>query len=119
MYKFKYNNLTIIPGIRYEDIVLERTDFGSDDLNRTGANLSSRENTFSIFIPGIGFNYKFNNSTSVFGGVHKGFSPPGNTVGQESEESINYELGSRFNLKGLRGEIDGLYNDYSNLLGSD
>ena len=119
LYKLKYNNITITPGIRYEDIVLERTDFGYDDLNRTGVDLSSRENKVSIFIPGIGFNYKFNNSTSVFGGVHKGFSPPGNTVGQESEESINYELGSRFNFKGLRGEVVGFYNDYSNLLGSD
>ena len=119
LYKLKYNNITLTPGIRYEDIVLERTDFGSDDLNRTGVDLSSRENKVSIFIPGIGFNYKFNNSTSVFGGVHKGFSPPGNTVGQESEESINYELGSRFNFKGLRGEVVGFYNDYSNLLGSD
>jgi Fe(3+) dicitrate transport protein len=119
LYKLKYNNITITPGIRYEDIVLERNDFGYDDLNRTGVDLSSRENKVSIFIPGIGFNYKFNNSTSVFGGVHKGFSPPGNTVGQESEESINYELGSRFNFKGLRGEVVGFYNDYSNLLGSD
>ena len=119
LYKLKYNNITLTPGIRYEDIVLEKTDFGSDDLNRTGVDLSSRENKVSIFIPGIGFNYKFNNSTSVFGGVHKGFSPPGNTVGQESEESINYELGSRFNFKGLRGEVVGFYNDYSNLLGSD
>ncbi len=119
LYKLKYNNITLTPGIRYEDIVLERTDFGSDDLNRTGVDLSSRENKVSIFIPGIGINYKFNNSTSVFGGVHKGFSPPGNTVGQESEESINYELGSRFNFKGLRGEVVGFYNDYSNLLGSD
>ena len=119
LYKLKFNKITITPGMRYEDIVLERENFGSEDLNRTGTNLSSRENKVSIFIPGIGFNYKFNNSTSVFGGIHKGFSPPGNTVGQESEESINYELGSRFNIKGLRGEVVGFYNDYSNLLGSD
>lgn len=119
LYKLKFNKITLTPGIRYEDIVLERENFGSEDPNRTGANLSDRENKVSIFIPGIGFNYKFNNSTSVFGGVHKGFSPPGNTVGQESEESINYELGSRFNMKGLRGEVVGFYNDYSNLLGSD
>ena len=119
LYKLKFNKITLTPGIRYEDIVLERENFGSEDPNRTGANLSDRKNKVSIFIPGIGFNYKFNNSTSVFGGVHKGFSPPGNTVGQESEESINYELGSRFNIKGLRGEVVGFYNDYSNLLGSD
>jgi Fe(3+) dicitrate transport protein len=119
LYKLKYNNITITPGIRYEDIVLERDNFGSDDPNRIGTDISSRENKVSIFIPGIGFNYKINNSNSIFGGVHKGFSPPGNTVGQKSEESINYELGSRFNFKGLRGEVVGFFNDYSNLLGSD
>jgi Fe(3+) dicitrate transport protein len=119
LYKLKYNNITLTPGLRYEDIVLGRDNFGSDDPSRTGADISTRENKVAIFIPGIGFNYKFNNSTSLFGGVHKGFSPPGNTVGQESEESINYELGSRFNIKGLRGEVVGFYNDYSNLLGSD
>ena len=119
LYKLKYNNITLTPGIRYEDIVLERDNFGSDDTSRTGVDLSTRENKVSIFIPGIGFNYKINNSNSVFGGIHKGFSPPGNTVGQDSEESINYELGSRFNFKGLRGEIVGFFNDYSNLLGSD
>ena len=119
LYKLKYNNITITPGIRYEDILLERDNFGSNDPNRIGTDISSRENKVSIFIPGIGFNYKINNSNSVFGGVHKGFSPPGNTVGQKSEESINYELGSRFNFKGLRGEVVGFFNDYSNLLGSD
>ena len=119
LYKLKYNNITVTPGLRYEDIVLKRDNFGTSDSSRSGADLSTRENKVAIFIPGIGFNYKFNNSTSLFGGVHKGFSPPGNTVGQESEESVNYELGSRFNFKGLRGEVVGFYNDYSNLLGSD
>ena len=119
LYKLKFNSITITPGLRYENIVLGRDNFGSNDFDRSGNNLSSRENKVAIFIPGIGFNYKFNNSTSLFGGVHKGFSPPGNTVGQESEESVNYELGSRFNIKGLRGELVGFYNDYSNLLGSD
>lgn len=51
--------------------------------------------------------------------MHKGFSPPGNKTGEKAEESINYELGSRF-LKGrLRGELIGYFNNYSNLLGSD
>lgn len=119
LYKLKYNNLTITPGLRYENIVLNRDDFGRNDPNRTGANLSNRENKVDIFIPGIGFNYKFENATSIFGGVHKGFSPPSNQEGQKAEESINYELGTRFNIKGLYGEAVIFYNDYSNLLGSD
>ena len=119
MYKFKYRNLTLTPGIRYENIILTRDDYGQNDVTRTGINLSSRENKVDVFIPGIGFNYKLSNYTSLFGGVHKGFSPPSNQVGQKPEESINYELGSRFSIAKIKGEIVGFYNDYSNLLGSD
>ncbi|WP_299226105.1 TonB-dependent receptor [uncultured Psychroserpens sp.] len=119
LYKLKYKNLTLTPGLRYENIVLERENFGSNDPSRVGNNLSTRENSVDVFIPGIGFNYKFNNDVSVFGGVHKGFSPPSNQEGQKAEESVNYEIGTRFNLLGLRGEVVAFYNDYSNLLGSD
>ncbi|MFD1614827.1 TonB-dependent receptor family protein [Gelatiniphilus marinus] len=118
-YKLKHNKWTFTPGLRYENIALNREDFGKNDVNRTATNLQTRENTVSIFIPGMGANYKFNNNISVFGGVHKGFSPPGNRDGEKAEESINYELGTRFNTGKLRGEIVGFYNDYSNLLGSD
>jgi len=118
-YKLKYNDWTFTPGIRYENISLERKDFGKNDVTRTGVNLSQRENNVAIFIPGMGLNYQFDNRLSIFGGVHKGFSPPGNQVGQQPEESINYELGSRFNIFGISGEVVGFYNDYANLLGSD
>ena len=118
-YRLKVNNWTFTPGIRYENITLERENFGNNDVNRTGANLSTRENQVDVFIPGVGANYKFNNNVSLFGGIHKGFSPPGNQPDEKPEESINYELGTRFNILGLRGELIGFYNDYSNLLGSD
>ncbi|QFZ56046.1 TonB-dependent receptor [Oceanihabitans sp. IOP_32] len=118
-YKLKYNNWTFAPGLRYENITLKREDFGKNDVNRTGVDLKNRENTVSIFIPGVGVNYKFNNDVSVFGGVHKGFSPPGNQEGEKAEESINYELGTRFQFGKLSGELVGFFNDYSNLLGSD
>ena len=118
-YKLKYNNWTFTPGVRYENITLKREDFGKSDITRTGINLSERENSVAIFIPGMGANYKFNNDFSIFGGVHKGFSPPGNQDGQEPEESINYEIGTRFKLAGISGEFVGFFNDYSNLLGSD
>ncbi len=118
-YKLKYNNWTFTPGVRYENITLKRVDFGKSDITRTGANLAERENSVNVLIPGMGANYKFNNDFSIFGGVHKGFSPPGNQDGQEPEESINYELGTRFKLAGISGEFVGFFNDYSNLLGSD
>lgn len=118
-YKLKYKNWTFTPGVRYENITLKREDFGTNDVNRTGTNLAIRENNVGIFIPGMGANYRFDNRFSLFGGIHKGFSPPGNQEGQEPEESINYELGTRFNLYGVSGEFVGFFNDYSNLLGSD
>ena len=118
-YKLKFQNWTFTPGVRYEDILLERKDFGKNDITRSGSDLNERENTVAIFIPGMGVNYKFNNDFSLFGGIHKGFSPPGNKEDEKAEESINYELGTRFSLGKLKGEFVGFYNDYSNLLGSD
>lgn len=117
-YKLKYDNLTVMPGLRYENIKLSRVNYGNNDITRTGVDLSERENQVDIFIPGLGVNYNFDN-VSVFGGVHKGFSPPSNQPGVEPEESVNYELGSRFSYAGFTGEVVGFYNDYSNLLGSD
>ena len=119
LYKLKLNNLSIVPGVRYENIELNRIDYGTNDVNRTGSNLSRRGNNVNIIIPGIGFNYKVKNNISAFGGIHKGFAPPSSTPNQKSEESINYELGTRFNFGKLSGELIGFYNDYTNLLGSD
>lgn len=119
LYKLRLDGLTLTPGLRYENIKLMREDFGKEDPFRTGRNLSTRENDVDVFIPGVGAHYRFNNDISAFGGIHKGFAPPGNTEGTDPEESLNIELGSRFSLLGLTGEIVGFYNDYSNLLGSD
>ena len=82
LYKLKYKNLTLTPGLRYENINLGRTDYGTNDTERIGINISERENKVDVLIPGIGFNYNFSN-ISLFGGVHKGFSPPSNQVGEK------------------------------------
>ena len=111
LYTVKIENLTLTPGLRYENITLTRTDYGTDDPSRTGQDLSIRENEVDVWIPGIGANYRFSNDLSIFGGVHKGFSPPSNAPGQNAEESINYEFGTRFNFKGIQGELVGFYND--------
>ena len=118
LYKYKMGGLTLTPGIRYENINLQREDWGKSDADRL-AEASIRENQINVFIPGIGFNYSFTQNLSVFGGVHKGFSPPGSAPDEEAERSVNYELGSRFGAGKFRGELIGFFNDYSNLLGSD
>ena len=119
LYKITFNGLTLTPGVRYENITLSREDFGKEDPNRLGTDLSMRSNKVDVFIPGIGAHYKFDNRLSIFGGIHKGFAPPGSVEGTDAEESINLELGGRFDYWGIRGELVGFYNDYSNLLGSD
>ena len=119
MYKYKLKGLTISPGIRYESIKLSRDDFGKSNPLRDSSDVSSKENKVSVFIPGIGFNYTINNKISVFSGIHKGFSPPGNSVGQKAEESVNLEAGVRFSVNKFSAELIAYQNDYSNLLGND
>ncbi|MGB5357993.1 MAG: TonB-dependent receptor, partial [Eudoraea sp.] len=118
LYKLKYKNLTLTPGLRYENMILGRRDYGKNDVSRNGGDLSTRENFVDVWIPGLGFNYNFN-QISLFGGIHKGFSPPTSAVGEKPEESINYELGTRFTYGNFSGEVVGFFNDFSNLLGSD
>ncbi len=119
LYKIKYNDLTITPGIRFESIDLRNKNFGTNDITRTGADLLENDNHLKIWLPGIGANYRIDNNLSFFGGVHKGFAPPTNTPGTQAEKSVNYEVGSRFKHKKLSGELIAYFNDYSNLLGSD
>lgn len=119
LYKLKYNNLTVTPGIRFESIDLLNKNYGTNDVTRTGANLVENDNHVKVWLPGVGANYRFNNYVSLFGGVHKGFAPPTNTPGTDAENSINYEIGTRYNYKKFSGEFVVYLNDYKNLLGSD
>lgn len=119
LYKIKYNDLTVTPGIRFETIDLLNKNYGTNDVTRTGANLVENDNHVKVWLPGVGANYRINNNLSFFGGVHKGFAPPTNTPGTDAEKSINYELGSRFKHNKLSGEVVAYFNNYSNLLGSD
>ena len=109
-----------IPGLRYESIDLVRTDFSKSDPDRA-APTRIRENDASVFIPGVGVSYDLRPEVRLFGGIHKGFSPPGpgSTEFTEAEESINYELGVGAQDRSLRVEVVGFFNDYSNLLGAD
>lgn len=119
--KILYQKWTFTPGLRYENITLKREDFGKTDPNRTGVDLSIRKNDIDVFVPGLGLNYQLNTNLDFFGGIHKGFAPPspGSVSGTDAENSINYELGSRFNNSKVNVEIVGFFNNYSNLLGSD
>lgn len=118
-YTLQVGPWTIVPGLRYENIDIERLDYGKEDPTRTGADLSFRSNKVDVVIPGIGIDYKINSKWNSFLGIHKGFSPPGSKEGTEPEESVNYELGFRFQHQALYIQSVLFFNDYSNLLGSD
>ena len=119
MYKYKLKRFTITPGIRYESIDLERNDYGKSNPQRNKNEVSYRQNKVSVFIPGFGLNYSFNNNVSMFGGLHKGYSPPGSSEGQKAEESINLEIGTRLSYKKFNSELIFYQNNYTNLLGND
>jgi Fe(3+) dicitrate transport protein len=118
-YAIRFSHFTFTPGVRYEHISLSRMDYGKNDSDRTGADLSERTNRVDALIPGIGIDYRFNKNLSTFIGIHKGFAPPGSKENTDPEESINYELGVRYAKNALIGQAVIYFNDYRNLLGAD
>ena len=108
------------PGLRYESIDLDSTTYARTDPGRTGATTVVATNVNAV-IPGLGLSYGARPGVSLFGGVHKGFAPPGPGAvdGTEVEHSINYELGTRVQRDKIGTEIVGFFNDYGNLLGRD
>jgi Fe(3+) dicitrate transport protein len=124
-YDLSYKRWKVSPGVRYEKVILDFKNYGTADNARLGTALTSARNDVAILLPGMGINYEFNTYMSAFGGVHKGFSPPGmpavtSTTGQaQAETSVNYELGYRLNKGGLHAQVVGFFNNYENILGSD
>jgi len=118
-YKFKFQKLTVIPGLRYENIKYEKENYGKSDPDRSGDDVSYTDHKIDIFIPGIGIDYAISGNLSSFLGIHKGFSPPGLKEDTEPEISVNYEVGVRYNSPVISLQSVFYYNDYQNLLGSD
>jgi Fe(3+) dicitrate transport protein len=124
-YELILDKLTITPGLRYENMELGFENFGTNDNARLGSSLKSATNQLDIFLPGIGMSYALKENTRIFGGVHKGFSPPGmpsfnsNLTQAKTETAINYELGYRYNSKNFKTQVIGFLNNYQNILGSD
>ena len=112
---------TVTPGVRLEFIDFERLDYGVNDPQRTGFELTRRSNRIEEVIPGIGVHYQLNRFGGLFAGVHRGFAPPGPgaTAETDAEESINYEAGYRHAQGTLSWGVTGFFNDFDNLLGTD
>ena len=119
LYQIERGALTITPGLRNEQVRIKREDFGKEDPDRTGTNLSERENRVSAWIPGVSADYQFDENMNLFAGIHKGFAPPGSAEGTNPEESWNYETGIRGAMQSFQWTAVLFFNDYENLLGVD
>lgn len=108
------------PGLRYESIDLDSTTYAQTDPGRTGTTTVVATDVNAV-IPGLGLSYTARPGVSLFGGVHKGFAPPGPgaVYGTEVEHSLNYELGTRLQRDEIGTEVVSFFNDYGNLLGRD
>lgn len=115
----EWDKLTLVLGLRYEDIILSDNDFGKNDIYRTGMRRIEQFNKVKVLIPSLGISYKIMPNLNIFSGVHRGFAPPGAKYRQKAESSINSELGIRFRRADLLVEIIGFYNYYFNMLSSD
>jgi Fe(3+) dicitrate transport protein len=112
---------TLLPGLRFEKIKLERIDYLSTDPDRSEGASGMRQNHVNAVIPGFGATFKATDDLTLLAGVHRGFAPPGTSTrdGEASvEKSWNYELGLRYMHEWLYVEVVGFYNDYSNILGT-
>ncbi|MEQ8906190.1 TonB-dependent receptor [Ekhidna sp.] len=119
LYQIDVNRWSFAPGIRYENITVSRKDYGKNDVERTGSDLQTRSNSFSVWLPGVGVNYQLSDQLNLFSGVHRGFAPAGSSDDTDPELSTNYELGIRKTNSKVEGSAVLFYTDYQSLLGRD
>ena len=114
--------LAVTPILRVEQINYERNLW----VTSASATSTSGNTSFTEFVPGVGATYELDSLSQVYGGVHKGFSPPrvedaingnGGSVNLNAESSINAELGLRSSpTKDIRFDVAVFRNDFSNLV---
>ncbi|OQW60647.1 MAG: TonB-dependent receptor [Proteobacteria bacterium HN_bin10] len=110
-----FGRLQLSPGVRVESIAFERTN------RLTGASGST---DLTEIIPGLGLTFELSDDVVIYAGVHRGFSPPrvedivtnsGGTVDLGAEESVNWELGLRGEVRpGLHLDVTAFHMDFSN-----
>ena len=116
--------LAVTPVIRVERVRNQRLFYA--DNNASTANSGSMTSSFTEFVPGIGATYAIDARNAVYGGVHRGFSPPrvedaisgaGTVVDLQAEKSVNAEIGWRGKpTDTLSLDVAAFRNDFSNLV---
>jgi Fe(3+) dicitrate transport protein len=106
------------PGFRTEWIVFEQLRFDSADTQREGEGIAL-ENRVVVGLPGLGVHRELGDWGAVFGGVHRGFIPPGVQPGSKPEFSTQGELGIRASGAGWAFQAVAFGSQFSDLLGAD
>ena len=117
--------LAVTPIVRVENIRNKRTFYAADD-NGANADSGTFVRSFTELVPGVGLTYQLDDRNTLYGGVHRGFSPPrvedsftqqGLSIDLNAEKSINAELGlrSKPNEK-ITLDVAFFRNDFSNLI---
>lgn len=109
----QFGKFTLLPQFRYESVT-----FNFDDT----LNNRSKKRSDSVFIPGIGLAYQFNEALSSRLAVNQAATLSGlDSLGKESrEESLNKEISLAWQSKPHHEQIEVLYfhNDYDNITGT-
>lgn len=104
--------LTLTPGLRYEML---------DQNYESPKGTSKGDNDMNLTAGGIGVAYRFNDSWTGFGGVHRGFSPPSPKAaigGLKEETSTAFEAGARYTNRSqaLTAEVVVFYTAFKDLI---
>ncbi|MGC6493567.1 MAG: TonB-dependent receptor domain-containing protein, partial [Myxococcota bacterium] len=106
----QFGMLRLLPGIRVEAVetVIDDRLLGEE-----------RQAFRAVPLPGLGVHLQPLTTLSVFGGLHRGFSPVSPTSPADTlpELSWNTELGTRWTPNRSRLELVGFFNAYENLTG--
>ena len=105
--KIAFGPWTLVPGVRFESIDYEFTDYSTDGTNEP---VGSGESDLHLFAPGISGTYRKADNWLLFAGYNRGFSAPSPRNharnGIQEETSDAFEFGARFNNReGIYGEI--------------
>ncbi|MFT4993533.1 MAG: Fe(3+) dicitrate transport protein [Paraglaciecola sp.] len=116
--ELEWGDLTLSGGLRYEDVTLERHDWGTADTARLDEP-AYRKNTVSALLPALGATYQLGEQLILLAGVQKAYAPPspGNKDAIE-EDGWNYEAGLRMIDGNWRGEAIVFYSALDNLHGN-
>jgi Fe(3+) dicitrate transport protein len=114
--RFSFGDLTLVPGLRYENIIMSNHTRTSTSATADGL---KRNEVYNVLLGGLGSSYSINDNLQAFANISQGFKPinyndviaqanPLVTVNGDIKPSYNY-----FYEAGLRGETPKLNWDTS------